>query len=157
MCQYCGCDEIEAIGLLMDEHVQIQNHCGEILRCLDRGDEAGALGEAAALERVMRVHNAVEERALYLSMTRFEEYADKAGTLYDEHDDVDAALADLLRRGGAGAAVDWAPLRAAIHVLYEHIIHEDNGLFPAAAIALGAEDWERCDRVRAEAEAAASA
>ncbi|WP_226345838.1 hemerythrin domain-containing protein [Agilicoccus flavus] len=155
MCQYCGCQEIGPIGDLMAEHVVIQNLCGETERCVDAGDARGAYGFVAELARVMVVHNTVEERGLYLSMTRFPEFEDQAGVLYDEHDDVDAVIEGVLAAGVEGAdGVDWAPVLAAFSVLREHIIHEDNGLFPAAAVALDPADWERCERLRAEATAA---
>ena len=97
--------------------------------------------------------NAVEEAGLYLSMTRFEEYEEKAGTLYDEHDALDAVIDDLLALADAGRVddIDFAPLLAEFDVLVEHINHEDNGLFPAAAVALDEADWQRCERLRTEA------
>ncbi|GAB97043.1 hemerythrin-like domain-containing protein [Kineosphaera limosa] len=155
MCQYCGCQEIETIGLLMAEHVEIQNLCGQTKRCVERGDTAGALAQVRDLERIMRVHNEVEERALYLAMTRFEEYEPQAGILYEEHDELDELIASTLALADDARLqeIDWNAVLRAFDVLYDHIIHEDNGLFPAAAVALDVADWERCERVRAEAEA----
>lgn len=156
MCQYCGCEEIETIGRLMADHREIQNCCGQTRRCVEAGDLAGAVEQVRALARLFLVHNAVEERALYLSMTHLEEFEELTGTLYDEHDDIDEVLSVALALADSGRPerIDWDGVLAAFEVLYEHIIHEDNGLFPAAAVALDPADWERCERVRAEAEAA---
>ncbi len=155
MCQYCGCQEIETIGLLMAEHVEIQNHCGQTKRCVERGDVDGAIAQVRGLERVMQVHNEVEERALYLAMTRLPEYEELAGVLYDEHDELDEIIAATLALADDGRAdeIDWRHVLRGFDVLYEHIIHEDNGLFPAAAVALDPGDWERCERIRREAQA----
>ncbi len=154
MCQYCGCHEIVTIGTLMDEHILIRNHCGDTRRCAERGDVAGAVEQVRALQALMRPHNAVEEGGLYLSMTRFEEYEQQAAELYDEHDDLDAAIDAALAAADAGRAdqIDWPGLIEVLEVLYEHIQREDNGLFPAAAVILDAEDWERCERLRHQAQ-----
>ncbi|MDO5711506.1 MAG: hemerythrin domain-containing protein [Micrococcales bacterium] len=154
MCQYCGCQEIKTIGLLMAEHVEIQNYCGQTRRCVESEDIAGAIDQVRALARVMQIHNAVEERALYLSMTRFEEFEPQAGILYEEHDELDEIIAATLALADQGRPeqIDWRPVLCAFDVLYEHIIREDNGLFPAAAVVLDAADWERCERVREQAE-----
>ncbi|WP_116113537.1 hemerythrin domain-containing protein [Austwickia chelonae] len=154
MCQYCGCQDIETIGRLMEEHLQIQNCCGSVKTCIERGDTARAYDTVVHLAQILRVHNAVEEGALYPAMNRFEEYAEKTAVLYDEHDDVDAVIDEILDLGRSGRAdqIDWTSALATFDVLYEHIIHEDNGLFPAAAVALDAQDWERCERARSDEE-----
>ncbi len=150
MCQYCGCQEITTIGTLMDEHILIRNHCGDTRRCVEHGDVAGAVEHVRLLRALMQPHNAVEEGGLYLSMLRFEEYEPQTARLYDEHDDLDAAIDAALEAADAGKSdqIDWRGLIAEFEVLYEHIQREDNGLFPAAAVMLDAEDWERCERLR---------
>lgn len=153
MCQYCGCDRIGPIGALMDDHFVIRNLCGHIRRHVEAGDSDAAVELTRELQRIFSVHNAVEEAGLYLSMTRFEEYEEKAGTLYDEHDAMDALLAEVLAGAETQGAeqVDFGALLNEFDVLVEHINHEDNGLFPAAAVILESADWERCERLRAQA------
>lgn len=153
MCQYCGCDRIGPIGALMDDHFVIRNLCGHIRRHVEAGERHSAVELTSELRRIFSVHNAVEEAGLYLSMTRFEEYEDKAATLYDEHDALDALLDEVLVRAETDGAehVDFAALLNEFDVLVEHINHEDNGLFPAAAVILESADWERCERLRAQA------
>lgn len=153
MCQYCGCHEIGPIGSLMDDHFEIRNLCRHITGHVEAGRSEEAVRLVRELVRYFTVHNAVEEAGLYLSMTRFEEYEEKAGTLYDEHDALDAIIDDVLVLADAGryAEIDFAPLVAEFDVLVEHINHEENGLFPAAAVALDQADWDRCERLRAAA------
>lgn len=153
MCQYCGCDQIGPIGALMDDHFEIRNLCGHIRRHADAGERDEAIRLIRELRRLFSVHNSVEEAGLYLSMTRFEEYEEKAGTLYDEHDALDQLIDEILGHADAGRTgeIDFAPLLAEFIVLFEHINHEENGLFPAAAVILDDADWDRCDRLRTEA------
>lgn len=156
MCQYCGCQEIETLGRLMDDHVQIRNYCGQAHRDLQAGNPDAAVRELRQIQRILATHNAVEERGLYLAMTRFGEYAEQAGELYNEHDDVDDLFSHSLALADRGHSdrIDWEAILAAFGVLKEHIQREDNGLFPAAAVALDATDWELCEQIRAGCEAA---
>ncbi len=155
MCQYCGCRDIETVALLTDDHVEIQNRCGDSFRAIESGDYAKAAQLARELDAIMRIHNAVEEKALYLSIGAHEEFAEQTGQLFDEHDALDEVLADIIAHDDAGRLddVDWAKVLAAYDVLFEHIQAEENGLFPAAAIVFEPEEWDRCERMRAEAEA----
>lgn len=154
MCQYCGCRDITTVALLTEDHVEIQNHCGDSQRAIAAGDYAKAASLARKLEAILAIHNAVEEQALYLSIGRQEEFAEQTGRLFDEHDELDDILADVIAHDDAGTLdqVDWKRVVDAYDALYEHIIAEENGLFPAAAINFDPADWERCERMRAEAE-----
>jgi hemerythrin-like domain-containing protein len=150
MCSYCGCRSIGPIGDLSREHVEIQNLCGETRRAVERGEPEVGVRHLSALAVVLERHDSVEELSLYPAMARQPEFSAKVDVLFEEHDDVDDVLATALataRERGA-AAVDWAPVLAAFPTLVEHIQHEENGLFPAAAIALDPADWEHAERVR---------
>lgn len=155
MCQYCGCHEITTVGALMDDHFEIRNLCSHIREAVQARRPAEAARLVRELRRTFTVHNAVEENGLYLAMTRFEEYEAQAGDLYDEHDALDEIIDGIVAEDDAGRidGVDFAPLLAELEVLYEHINREENGLFPAAAVILDQEDWDRCERLRTEAEA----
>lgn len=157
MCQYCGCRDILTVGLLTEDHVEIQNYCGDTKRAVEAGDFAKAAQLARKLEAILRIHNAVEEQALYLSIGKHEEFAEQTGRLFDEHDELDDIIAEAISFDDAGRPqdMDWAKVLAAYDTLYEHIIAEENGLFPAAAINFDPADWERCERMREEAEAKA--
>lgn len=158
MCQYCGCRDIKTVGLLTEDHVEIQNHCGDTRRAVEAGDFAKAAQLARKLEAILRIHNAVEEQALYLSIGRHEEFAEQTGRLFDEHDELDEIIADVIALDDEGRPedADWKRVLDAYDVLYEHINAEENGLFPAAAIVFDPADWERCERMREQAEAEAA-
>lgn len=152
MCSYCGCRAITPIGDLTAEHVVIQNLCGAVRRAVETDDPAGATTQLVALAEVLHEHDAVEEQSIYPAMARLEEFGDKVGTLFDEHDELDAIVDEALliaARDGA-AAVRWDAVLGVFEILLEHIQHEENGLFPAAAIALDTPDWEHAMRVREE-------
>ena len=154
MCSYCGCRSIGPIGRLSIEHVQIRNLSGDIRRRVAAGEPERAAALLEDLKTLLDRHDAVEELSLYPAMARHEEYADKVDTLFDEHDGVDMTIDDTretIRTRGADAA-DWPALFAALDVLVEHIQREENGLFPAAAIALGTDDWRHAESVRASVE-----
>ena len=152
MCSYCGCRAIKPIGDLSAEHVEIQNLCGEVRRAAMSGDYQLAGDRLVQLTEVLHEHDAVEELSIYPAMARHTEYRDKVDHLFDEHDDldsvVDQALATIQERGPE--QVEWPRVIAGFETLLEHIQHEENGLFPAAAIALDTRDWEQAELVRAQ-------
>jgi hemerythrin-like domain-containing protein len=156
MCSYCGCHDIGPIAVLADEHIRIQNLMGEIRRSALRGDGERAAAMLGQLRTLLDQHDEVEELSLYPSMARHEEFSDKVGSLFDEHDElhdvIERALATVQATGAAD--VEWPPVLAVFDVLMEHIQAEENGLFPAAAIALDVPDWERAEQVRRDYEAA---
>ena len=151
MCNYCGCRALVAIAELTDEHEQILRLSADIRRAVDSGEfpVAGAL--LRTLNAVLELHDAVEELALYPAMARDPELAEKVGTLFDEHDELDRVVrAALAAADGPGpGTADWAGLLTALGMLAEHIDHEEHGVFPAAAVGLDPADWELAAEVRA--------
>ena len=155
MCSHCGCRAIGPIADLTCEHEVIRNEMGEVRRAFDRGDLDAAADHLTTLLPVLVVHDTVEELAIYPSMEKVPMQADKVGVLFDEHDEVDRVLdtaIGTLRETGP-STVAWTEVLRVFAMLWEHIDHEENGLFPAAAIAFETEDWERAEQVRAQAEA----
>ena len=75
-------------------------------------------------------------------LRRQEEFTDHIDSLCSEHTTLDAQL-EAIRR--AGSDVDPVLVDTFLHDLRHHIDREDNGLFPAAAIALDAPDWAEVD------------
>ncbi len=146
MCEYCGCQEVAAIAQLTAEHDLVV----ELSAAVQRSLEAGALDAAAewtrSLAAALGPHLAVEEEALFPAMSG--EFADHVAGLVDEHRMFDAILAE----SALLTPVDptWpARLLDAVDLLREHIIKEQDGLFPAALVILDPDDWERLDAVRA--------
>ncbi len=147
MCGHCGCESLDAIAELTAEHDLVVNLAGEARRAL----AAGALDEAASRARSIAVvlgpHTAVEEGALFPAMAG--DFGEHVTGLVAEHRLIDTALTESA--DGTPTDPGWpARLDLALRILREHILKEQDGLFPAALATLGPESWERVDAVRAE-------
>ncbi len=136
MCSYCGCQSISTIGRLMDEHVEITNATGELRRACESGDLAAARARCADVARLLDPHFMTEEGGLFDVMGEQEEFRGHIDGLCGEHGTLEELL-DRIADGELGLAADFE------YALREHTDKEDNGLFPAAAIALSGTDWER--------------
>lgn len=135
MCSYCGCENIALIGRFMAEHVEIVNAL-TALRAACHDADAAAVGAAVdAMEALLHPHTGAEEVGLFAQLRLQDEFADTIDSLCAEHVTLDAQLMAI--RGGEHTAYEQFE-----HDLRRHIDHEDNGLFPAAAIAMSGPDWE---------------
>lgn len=139
MCTYCGCESIEVIGRFMAEHTAIINAAGDLRRACEGGEEAAVHAAADVLAGLLNPHTAAEEVGLFSVMRREEQFTDHIDELCAEHTDLDERLA-------AVRAGDHASYPAFEHLLRHHIDREDNGLFPAAAIALDGPDWAQVEQ-----------
>lgn len=150
MCNYCGCRAIATVAELTAEHEQLQRTADQLGRACDRGDLDRAADELRTLVDVLGAHDQVEELALYPALLREAELADKVGSMFDEHDEIDEVLHRALAVAAVEPAeVEWPGVRAALEKLVRHIDAEEHGLFPAAAVALDAAAWEHAEAVRA--------
>lgn len=138
MCTYCGCESIEVIGRFMAEHTEIVNAAGALQRACRSGDHQSVEAAADAVGALLHPHTAAEEVGLFSLMRTQEQFTEHIDSLCGEHESLDAQLAAV--RAGDHALVD-----AFLHDLRHHIDREDNGLFPAAAIALDGPDWEQVE------------
>ncbi|MBK8468338.1 MAG: hemerythrin domain-containing protein [Candidatus Phosphoribacter sp.] len=138
MCSYCGCEEIAIIGRFMAEHVEIVNASGDLRRAVHDGDQAPVAHAAEALANLLWPHTLVEERGLFAVLRRQEDFRAEVDALCAEH----VRLDDQLSRIGAGQT---EVLDVFLHDLRNHIDREENGLFPAAAIALDGDEWDEVD------------
>lgn len=134
MCSYCGCDSIEVIGRFMSEHVEIINATGELRSAVASGDPIALEAARAVVAGLLWPHTVAEEAGLFTVMARDEVYADHIATLCGEHVTLDSLLAAVVPG-------DVAAMTRFDDALRDHIDKEDNGLFPAAAIALDGDDW----------------
>jgi hemerythrin-like domain-containing protein len=144
VCTYCGCESIAVIGRFMAEHTEIINAAGELRRACERRDASQVAAAVTGVEALLHPHTRDEETGLFTVMRRQEEFVDHIDSLCAEHTTLDEQL-DAIRQ--AGSAVDMALVDTFLHDLRHHIEREDNGLFPAAAIALDGPDWEEVDDV----------
>ena len=134
MCSYCGCDSIEVIGRFMAEHVEIINATGELRRAVHSGDAGSLAAARTVVAGLLWPHTRAEEVGLFTVMARDEVYSDHISTLCGEHKTLDILLEELTP-GDADAMARFE------NALRDHIDKEDNGLFPAAAIALDGPQW----------------
>ena len=147
MCSYGGGQSIDMIGRFMAEHDEIVNATGELRRAV-LGEEPDAVAPARAeVARLLWPHTEAEEVGLFRVMAREEEFTDHIATLCGEHRTLDDYLSEVEFGATAAMALFEDALR-------EHINKEDNGLFPAAAIALSGPDWDEVDATTPPAGAA---
>lgn len=145
MCSYCGCRAIPTIADLTAEHEEISYVAGELRRALLRADQEAAKARIEELRDLLHPHNTVEEVGIYPAMARQGEYAEAVGTLFDEHDEIDAVLGRALSPDGELVP---GPILAALELLTRHVDKEENGLFPAAAVVFDAADWTVAEQAR---------
>lgn len=146
MCEYCGCQALDAIAELTAEHDAVVELGGQARRALDRGDLDAAADCARAVATVLQPHTAVEEEALFPAMA--DEFPDHVVRLVADHRRIDAVLAE----SAAGTPCDaaWpARLAQAMTDLREHILREQDGVFPAALISLDNDQWDALAAARA--------
>ena len=145
MCEYCGCQEIAAISELTREHDAVVNLIGQVRSAYARADRAAMADLARDIATVLGPHTAVEEHGLFPALAT--DFAEQIAALEAEHRHVDAVLAEAA--AGVPADPGW-PLRLieALATLREHILKEQDGVFPAALAMLGTEEWAVVEAVR---------
>jgi hemerythrin-like domain-containing protein len=131
MCSYCGCRSITPIDRLSAEHDDIINVTGELRRAAKEGDRDAAKSAVDHLANLLDRHTADEERSLFAALRTDPAFTDHIDVLCSEHRAIDSVLARILD-GDLG----WADTLD--RSLRQHIDKEENGLFPAAVIALDA-------------------
>lgn len=136
MCSYCGCVANTVIAQLMLEHEEIVNALGAVRRAVEGVPGYSVVETAAALQALLTPHTESEERGLFAQMLPDPEFRDHIEGLSVEHREIDERLARVAA-GEHGVFHDFERL------LRNHMDKEDNGLFPAAIIALDGEAWER--------------
>lgn len=135
MCSYCGCDAIEVVGRLMDEHTDLINRLGLMRTACASGDAAAIKAAAEHLAAELMPHADAEEAGIFPVLGEKEEFAPTIERLIGEHRRIEELHAAVLA----------APERFDEYELYvrDHFDREENGLFPASAIELADGEWER--------------
>jgi hypothetical protein len=137
MCDYCGCREFPLISQLTGEHEAIAEAAGRLRRAVtdDGGDPVARLDE---LLELLLPHTATEESGLFIELRAEGSMAEAVDRLCAEHDHIHGVLGAVDR-----AAPDWSAVLTALERLHRHIDNEEHGLFPAAAVALSFQAWDR--------------
>jgi hypothetical protein len=136
MCSYCGCRAITMIGRLSTEHVEIINATGALRRVALDGDGDAMTTAVAALAALLDPHTTGEEQGLFAELRLNQEFAEHVDALCAEHREIDTRLARV-------ASGDHAEVDALENLLRRHIDKEENGIFPAAAVELDGDAWDR--------------
>ncbi|HEU5008074.1 MAG TPA: hemerythrin domain-containing protein [Jatrophihabitantaceae bacterium] len=146
MCEYCGCQSVPAIAELTAEHDQIREVARDLDTVAQRHDLPVAVELADRLLTLLAPHTAVEEQGLFPAIAG--EFGAHVDSLQDDHRRIEQALGDL----AAGDPADGWPLqvRAVVSELFDHILREQDGLFPAALSMLTSQQWEHLDELREE-------
>lgn len=146
MCEYCGCQSLTVIGDLTREHdvvVELISHVRDAHRAGDTGLMARL---ARRIGAVLEPHTQVEEHGLFPALA--DDFPEQMAALEAEHRIVEAVLEEA--EAGTPRDVAWPDrLIRALGLLREHILKEQDGVFPAALAALSTEQWEEAEAVRA--------
>ncbi len=145
MCQNCGCLANTVIDDLTREHDAVVG----LIRTVGDQMVRGRMGEAAAtcraISALLAPHTVVEEEGLFAEL--FREFPGQLEALTREHRQIERVLDEAA--AGAPADLLWPErLREALGMLREHILKEQDGVFPAAIISLDGDQWEDVEAVR---------
>ncbi|GAB3198079.1 hypothetical protein GCM10027062_11420 [Nocardioides hungaricus] len=152
MCEHCGCREIPPIAELMDEHLELLDHAGEVRRLLDAGDLDAAWARMSVLADLLVRHVRREEAGIFTALKEQGDFADAVRELEEEHASFDELVSEL-DRSSATLRADLETLFAELTV---HIDKENLGIFPVAVVTLGAEGWSTVARAHAPGHPVAS-
>ncbi len=146
MCEYCGCQEIAVIADLTREHDEVVSLISQVQRSMadQRHDDVAA--SCQKISAILAPHTVVEEQGLFPEMAA--EFPAHIEVLRSEHREIENVL-DAATGGGPDDPTWPERLSGALHLLREHILKEQDGVFPAALVALDPDQWERIEAVRA--------
>lgn len=144
MCEYCGCQAIEVIADLTAEHDRVRELSRDLSDAARSGDLRAARMLTDSMRAILGQHTAVEESGLFPALAGA--LPEQIAVLTGEHRAIDAVLAELAE---GAPATGWADrVLAALGQLFEHILKEQDGVFPAALAALSVDDWNGVAAVR---------
>jgi hemerythrin-like domain-containing protein len=137
MCGHCGCQGVDAIGELRDEHSSLAEQAYGVRRALALGDRPEVASRLAAMVADLTRHVAREERGIFTALREQGDFAAEVEALEGEHLALDGAIAGLDPSG-----IDFeARVLGLLEELDGHIEREDLGIFPVSVVTLGAEGW----------------
>ncbi|MFF5188438.1 hemerythrin domain-containing protein [Streptomyces sp. NPDC000345] len=153
MCEYCGCQSVATIDELTREHDAVVTLISHVRDARRDGDTAAMAGLARRITAVLTPHTRVEEHGLFPAMAV--EFPDHIAALEAEHRRVEAVLAEAA--DGVPEDPSWPDrLLEVLDLLRDHILKEQDGVFPASLATLSTEQWEAVEAVRARAGSALS-
>jgi hemerythrin-like domain-containing protein len=147
MCEDCGCQQIATIAELYREHNAVVELVGRIQGSLRDHAAEDVATSCREILNILAPHTVVEEEGLFPEMT--DEFPEQIQLLRSEH----RAIEKVLGEAADGFPVDptWPDrLLGVLQMLREHILKEQDGVFPAALFVLDADQWERIEALRAQ-------
>ncbi|HEX5199095.1 MAG TPA: hemerythrin domain-containing protein [Actinoplanes sp.] len=145
MCEYCGCQAVSAIDQLTREHDVVVGMIGDVRGAAAAGDVDRMARLARDIAAMLGPHTEVEEHGLFPLLAG--EFPDQVAALEAEHRRIEAVLG----AAAAGTPADpaWPSLLIeTLEILRDHILKEQDGVFPAALTTLSGADWDTVDEVR---------
>lgn len=141
MCNYCGCQDMTLIRDYYAEHNSSRDLADAARRAMDAGAYDTAREEIARLAAELESHWQGEEGGLFAVMVeRYpDDFADYIAPLVAEH----RALAEFLRGLDITDAVHRKAFADQVLELHEHMLREEDSLFPASVVTFDGEDWTR--------------
>ncbi|MCM4084667.1 hemerythrin domain-containing protein [Paractinoplanes hotanensis] len=136
-----------AIDDLTREHELVVNLIGEVRAARAVTDTAHMAELARRITAVLEPHTQVEEQGLFPAMAA--DFPEHVMALRADHRHIEAVLGEAEH----GTPIDptWpGRLIATLELLREHILKEQNGVFPAALANLNPDDWDAIDTIRAK-------
>jgi hemerythrin-like domain-containing protein len=146
MCEYCGCQAVSTIDELTREHDFVVGLIGEVRSAYQAGDAARMTELARQIAAVLGPHTRVEEDGLFPALAG--DFPEQVAVLRDEH----RVVEEVLGAAATGTPADsgWPDrLIEVVDLLRDHILKEQDGVFPAALTTLRTGDWAAVEAVRA--------
>lgn len=149
MCEYCGCQSLTTIDELTREHDEVVRLIGHLRTAHQKGSAARMAEIAREIARVLDPHTQVEEHGLFPALAA--DFPEQIAALEAEHRQVETVLAEAAD-GVTPSDPTWPDrLMEAMAMLRDHILKEQDGVFPAALANLSIEEWEAVEATRARA------
>jgi hemerythrin-like domain-containing protein len=145
MCEYCGCQDLPAIEELTYEHDRVVGLISEVRAVHAAGDVNELARLARQIAAILGPHTQVEEGGLFPPLA--DEFPEKVAALEAEHRQISRVLDEAADEVPADPAWPHRFLET-VRLLREHILAEQNGVFPAALSHLNTADWDAIERIR---------
>jgi hemerythrin-like domain-containing protein len=146
MCEYCGCQSVATIAELTREHDAVVTLVGRVRAARQAGDVSAVASLARDIAAILGPHTQVEENGLFPAMAI--EFPGQIAALEAEHRRIEGVLAEAA--DGVPTDLSWPErLTDVLALLRNHILKEQDGVFPAALATLSVEQWEAAEAVRA--------
>jgi hemerythrin-like domain-containing protein len=145
MCEYCGCQALPVIEELTYEHDRVVGLISDVRAVHAAGDVNELTRLARRIAAILGPHTQVEEGGLFPPLAG--EFPAQVEALEAEHRQISRVLDEAA--DGVPADPAWPErLLETVRLLREHILAEQDGVFPAALSHLNADDWDVIEQIR---------